>query len=518
MKTSCIARLSSLPALLLVAGCVAVPVGEQSFVAEYPEGISVLDVPPTKTHTPKPTVSPRVSGNGEVSIGLAGVVQYSQPREQQYKGVKIIKGKRLAFGFMPGYAERLFRPNNSLQPLTGWSYDGKGGYSIMTSNKDIEGEMLAGILWLPYSLLVAPFLPFECNTHHWGGTMPPNLKPVGGFSPKMAATKYFELFSQKDRQEMGAWIWSDEQAHPQRPVASTCSHLGIFGFHKYCTYVVQGPIKLKKTTPALPETSRRDHAVRGPYAVTLFLPEIGYEETRDVDSGQTSVSFPATSLLYAADGRTNVSATVRFQPPPGGLDDVRDEDDRALLDSAMGREWSVKFDLSAMVRRDAADGGGTPHEEFPLYSMGEFERLEGKRLRVRVSVEDASKTFQIDRVVRPKVRREFHERFAAGTDANRRERVKWWTEDEGKTIVYTVGFMEEVSIESRTYDQATRMGTIRIRMPDGESADAAKQMARENIAALLAETNGTGAGTGSYRSLSETLEDGVLTVEFEAVE
>ena len=518
MKIPCICRLSALSALVLMAGCVAVPVGEQSFVKEYPDATRVLDVPPTKTHSPKPAVSPRVSGGGEVSVGLAGVVHYSQPREQHYKGVKVVKGKRVAFGFLPVYAERMYRPKNSLQPLYGWQHDGEGKYTILTSSKDVSAELMFGILWVPYSLLVAPFLPFECSTHHWGGVMAPHIDPVGGSEANMASAKCLELFPEKDRQEMGAWIWSDEKTHPQRRFASRCSHFSAFGFHKYCTYAVIGPVELEKTTPAFPETSYRDHAVRGPYAVTLFLPDIGYEETREVDSGMTAVSFPAASLLYAADGRTNVSATVRFQPPPGGLDDVRDEDDRALLDSAMGREWTVKIALPASGQRDAADGNGTPREELPLYSMGEFERLEGKRLRVRVGVEDASKTFQIDRMVRPKVRREFRERFATGEDATRRERVKWWTEDDGKTIVYTVAFIDGASIESRTYDQASRRGTIRIRVPEGESADAAKQLARENIAALLSENGGPGGGKGSYRSLGETLEDGVLTVEFEAVE
>ena len=59
---------------------------------------------------------------------------------------------------------------------------------------------------------------------------------------------------------------------------------------------------------------------------------------------------------------------------------------------------------------------------------------------MRVTVNDLSRTLDIDRAVRPEVRRMFREQFASGENADRRETVRMEVPDGGKAIVYTVTF------------------------------------------------------------------------------
>lgn len=505
-------------------GCVSIPAGKQTFYTEYPSEVWVIEgQTPSKTHLPEPAVSTRDIAKGAVSVGLSGTVQFTWQREQHYDGVKVVKSKRLAIGFMPGHAEWILRPKTSLQPLVMWQYEGDGKYSIQYSNKDFQGEAIVGLFLAPVSLLVAPFLPFECESHHWGRAAKPDVTvhPDADRSG-IPESNWLAKFPEKDRQEMGAWIWSDEQEHPHRAGLSGITHLGLVGCHKYCTYVVLGPKMLEKTTPADPEIVRRNRFVRGPYAVTLFLPGIGYEETREVAPGRTDAAFSAAALFQEASGQTSVEGTLRFRPPPGGLEDVPDEDDRGVLEQAMLREWPVRFDLSGAG--EAVRGGDSPSPQgeeassLPLYSLGDPQHLSGGKLRVRVEVEDPAMIFRIDRQVQPKVRRLFREQVATGADAGRPESVRWATENEGKTMVYTVEFADEPTVEGWSLNPATKKGVVRLRIPVEMSAETAKQRARAHIEEIVREQGGGMGGSGAYRSLEETLENGVLAVEFELVE
>ena len=135
--------------------------------------------------------------------------------------------------------------------------------------------------------------------------------------------------------------------------------------------------------------------------------------------------------------------TVRFLPPAGGLAVVRNEDDRAILELAMEKEWPVTVALPAprlgKVRKK--DEGGMARPEVAPYQIASIGRTDdGKGLVVRVAVSDTSRTFDIDRTVQPEVRRLFREQFATGENAGRRESVLWKTENGGKTLLYTVTF------------------------------------------------------------------------------
>ena len=79
-------------------------------------------------------------------------------------------------------------------------------------------------------------------------------------------------------------------------------------------------------------------------------------------------------------------------------------------------------------------------------------------------------------------------------------------------------------IEEWKYDSVSRKGQVRIRAIDGMPTSEAKQWARENISAIVSEKNivieaGKVPPEGAkFRSLDESFANGILTVEFEAIE
>ncbi len=75
-----------------------------------------------------------------------------------------------------------------------------------------------------------------------------------------------------------------------------------------------------------------------------------------------------------------------------------------------------------------------------------------------------------------------------------------------------------------SYDHDSRRGWVRLRIPNGVSTEDARYWVRENIATILAEKDvlleadkAPPSGV-TYRSLGEKFENGILTVEFEAVQ
>ena len=77
---------------------------------------------------------------------------------------------------------------------------------------------------------------------------------------------------------------------------------------------------------------------------------------------------------------------------------------------------------------------------------------------------------------------------------------------------------------SWNYDSDTRMGKVILKIPTSMSPTDAKRWARENIAAIVSDKNvaidvGQAPPTGAtFRSLSESFENGVLTIEFAKIE
>lgn len=436
-ETKAIARIALLAAATAAGnGCVAFNVGKpQAFTMEYPEEMVAAGPGEVVSREPRESVSGRdVDGRRILRIGLEGEVVTENPMERCWARVSVEKQRKLAFGFMPAKAELFYRPYGSLMPMVGWKHTGEGRYEKLTDSRDLPAEFFLGILWLPHSLLIEPFLPYECGTHHWGRQSSPSLLPKTDWGTKNETSKvnYLAKFSHEERREIGAWMWMDEKTHPQRNVASEFSHEGTFGFHKYCTYEVQGPERLSKRTKEQSTIERRKQSVTGPYRVSLDLPECGFARTLDVPPGETAVDFDLGGV-DTSDGFAE--GTVCFLLPPGGLDAPRNPDDRTLLEAALRRSFSVRVQVRpGDWMRTAASPAGSQQpqiireihhyhettvmeERAPVEAPWELETVmpyRDGRAEYRVTIRDASKkAFEVEKEVKPEIERLLRDAFLA---------------------------------------------------------------------------------------------------------
>lgn len=472
MKKGRWACLGVVPLAALMFGCVAIPVGKQTFTAEFKGPVRPAEEPATKEYGPSVAVS-KDSANA-VRIGLAGRVVASQPQRQHWQSVTVAKQKVVAFGLAPQAAQHLWHPKKALDVAPGY-HDGHGNYSSSVPKGGAGGksggalltQCTLGLLSTPFAFVYGIFGPFEHDNHFLGEVIDTKTeRSYSGGRTIINTTRIrdstkldlLQHFTPAQRKQMGLWTWRDDKEHPHNTFWHGFCVLWA-GMWKYCNYVIRDPVDIDKTEPAPARVTAMDCKVRGPYAVTLFLPDIGYEETRDIPAGETEATFPGDSIIYAANGRTNVPGRVKFRPPPGGWDEIADEDGRALLEAAMGKTWNVQFALPASASSQSTSplrtAQNVPHEptrvsspstttpERPLYAITAIEPASAGILVVRVHVEDTSRTFEVDRLVRPEVIRLFREQFASGANANRREMVRWLTEDNGQTIVYRAGFAPE---------------------------------------------------------------------------
>lgn len=470
MKKLQMSLLCVVPLVGLAFGCVAIPVGKETYTAEFRGDIRAAVEGAAKTR--EPFVAHGTVPGETFSIGLTGKITTSQPQVQHYKQVTVAKQKVIGVGICPQMAPGFFHPKRALDRTTSYYKGSNADYSdnaagpgsgVMSFGRFLNGITL-GTASMPFTLLYGIFGPFEQDWHYLGEVVQTNYAYAGRTTYITRIRDYGKIdllahFSPADRKKMGLWTWKDNAEHPQNTFWHGFSSCSLAGICKYCDYVIRDPVETEKTTPAPPRITTQTREVKGPYAVTLDLPEIGYRDTVDVAPGETMAAFPAMSILALANGRTDVDGRVLFRPPPGGWDEIGNEDDRALLKAAMGRTWDVHFTLPAPASKKPAPAPQSAEpapvaperepvpapvvEERPLYSITAIEPSPDGILVVRVHVEDTSRTFDIDRLVRPEVVRLFREQFATGANAERREAVRWMTEDEGRTLVYCVGFSKE---------------------------------------------------------------------------
>jgi hypothetical protein len=181
-----------------------------------------------------------------------------------------------------------------------------------------------------------------------------------------------------------------------------------------------------------------------------------------------------------------------------------------------------------------ADMGVQPHAPAepspPPYDITTVESYADGRAVFRVAIQDPSKTaFDIERLVRPEIERIVREAFESEsvlTDLNSVRVAVIPDFRENRTILFTAtAFSAEPVADGWSYDAVSRRGTVRLRIMGRVDADAARRWARQNIASIVRDKNiaisadsGTPPPSGAiFRSLGESLEDGILTVEFEAV-
>lgn len=457
-----------LPALaaagILGSGCVAIPMGTEKFTTEYPADIRPTDAPPAKTYEVNPTVLADDEDHRTVTIGLIGKVTSEQLLAQHYKAVSLDKRKRLAIGLCPQLAQtRMYHPKGALTPVGSMAYNGDGNYAsynlktddnVLTAQKknNQAGAILSlvtlGLVSTPIVTIAEMFGPFEKDEHFLGGNIDSYSSKLVGqsiYSTTVYDSKDIDLlrkFPKEARDKIGAWTYFENTEHPHHSFWRGFSSIQYFGVYKYCNYFVKDEGELQRTTPAPPRITTQKRIASGPYSVMLSLPALGFSQTASVETERTNATF---DLLDVANGDSFANGTVRFLPPPGGLAVIRNEDDRALLELAMEKEWPVTVALPAPrigtvpQHRSENATSKSPAPRTAPYQISSIEPKDGM-LVVRVTVNDASQTFDIDRTVQPEVRRMFREQFATGPDAKRRESVRMAVEDGGKSLVYTVTF------------------------------------------------------------------------------
>ena len=447
---------------ILGSGCVAIPMGTETFRTEYPSYVHATSDPPKQTIDVVPTVVDGDMYHRTANIGLTGTITSEQKQEQRYKAVSVKKQKRLAVGLFPTAAQTKWdRTKGSLTPVNSTlSYVGNGNYS--SSGGSYEGasaqrlgtaltSLTLGFVATPISMVAGIFGPYEKDLHYLGSEVVDRSSSSyqeGNLHVTSTSTvhdsKDIDLlckFPMSDRELIGAWTYHENAMHPH----NTFWH-GFYaqwvGVHKYCKFFVTDEGEIKRTNPVEPKITKTTRTVPGPYSVLLSLPGIGIQQMADVNAGETTAFF---NLVDAANGDSFANGTVRFLPPPGGLAAIRNEDDCKLLELAMEKEWPVTVALPAPrigtvpQHRSENATSKSPAPRTAPYQISSIEPKDGM-LVVRVTVNDASQTFDIDRTVQPEVRRMFREQFATGPDAKHRESVRMAVEDGGKSLVYTVTF------------------------------------------------------------------------------
>ena len=168
-----------------------------------------------------------------------------------------------------------------------------------------------------------------------------------------------------------------------------------------------------------------------------------------------------------------------------------------------------------------------PRAPYEIVTEGAFE---GGRAVFRVDIrDDAATAFQIVREVRPEIEKVLRDAFAAESPGVKADDVQVYVVPEfgaNRSIRFRAWAfaVRPLATDGWKFNPQTRHGEVRLRISGGMPAEEAKRWARENIEAIVKEKNvaleaGEAPPEGAvYRSLGESLENGVLTVEFEAVE
>ncbi len=518
-------------------GCVAVNIGQPETFTHTQTVLETDAVP--SSHEVSAAWGRAAQTGGRVEVSMGAELQEGYARTRYEETVVVRRQKRLAVGLFPGAAERFLMPEGALDSGMAFgrgSHNGAPGqYALYTQEEPYLMEHALGVVMLgiPYvagtvnSLLFQPFAGWSCKHDYLDKEC---LKPKGTSrygvvhldNSESPAIRGLNRFPAGDRKKIGVTTCFDGPAGTGGGLMAVCTHLGMVGCHKYLAVFVEparrGPGQIAKVKV---QSSKTD--VEGPYTAELSIPALGWSRAVRVEKGATRAEFE----LPAAERRCVAEAVVRFRGD--ALDAVSDVTRRAL-EKVAGQEY--RFDVTLQGGATAAAAAvpaAAPRAGGGAYEVVGITPSENGQYEVRVRIADKSKTFDIGWAVEPDVKRMIREDFAnrhPGTGIQYvREMVEWETEEDGAILVYRGwAFSARPVSDGWTYDTGSRRGTVRLRISEGMPPDEAKRWARENIEAIVKEKNvaleaGTEPPSGAmYRSLGESLEDGVLTVEFEAVE
>lgn len=521
------------------AGCVAIPVGRTQVFRHTEERLET-EPTPSRTTAGNPRVMLLQRG-GTVEVSLTADIVKEHAHRRFVKETTVRRQRRLAFGLFPGAAEIVWMPKGALAstmsvPRGGYNPPpdycgyyrdrglGLGAYALAHTRALL---LCAGTIQAAYtveSLLLAPFESWKCESHdfadreHWRrGTKrlagQPLTEADASSSPRLRALA--EL-PEDLRRKIGARTCFDVQ---NAGGVADGVHLGLAGFHKYQAVSVS---VAEAEAGEAEESERRTEKgeMEGPYEVELAIPGLGYSERRVVGRGKTKTTFE----LPGARHETAIMAQVSMRECLRGGEGPTPELTRQALRGLAGQ--GNRFDVNLPETPGDGDGG---------HGAGGWEILqirptrEGKYL-VRVHLADSARRAEAAREVAAEVRRRIREDYANRHPSVRvaevRDWVKWKTDGEDPCVLLFSGWAFSASPleQGWHWDDNNRRGKVRLMIPDGVPEEQVLQWARQNIASIVAdkgvalEVGGTAVSGTAFRIVSERFENGILAIEFEAVE
>lgn len=444
---------------------------------------------------------------GRIDIGLAGDILVRLQTGDVYREVTIAKQNRMSFGLFPWGAEYYYRPKESLEPMVGWRHK-HGTIYEKNDRSRIDAVYFGGAFATPFALLYTPFFgKYECRSHHWKG----NIGVLSKLSPA-------------DREKADINVRSTKNAG-----LGEFAHCAWFGFHRYQTIMI-GP-EMPGRTDKREETERRPVKVPGPYKIEFRIPSLGYRKVQTVEPERTEETF----LLPSVEEDVDAEAKIRFLPADAANETIADPDALAVFEAARGKTFSRNIRLYASASSGGFAAGGVMTQvvmhvqspETPFRSEKRKAKREGWTV-YRVSIlDDGMTAFDVNKLVKPDILRELRDEFASknpGVEASSiHAHASYVTDPEDARVLVYSGLAFAIQpIDRMEYDDKTRRGTVRLRVSDHLDLKAARAWARENIERIVSEKNvllepGKSLPPGAqYRSLDEVLENGILTIHFEA--
>jgi hypothetical protein len=503
-------------------------------------------------------------GDLRLTAWLDGTVSEECTLKVQENVSAFTSRKKMAIGFFPGAAEFVYASSNDLNRVLFHSKTSDGNAMLIESRGEMIGVLSAmtftllgsAIATVP-SLFVHPFTPWSCSQEcycctHAGvlsGTEPAAREYQRGWTDPRGSI--LSGFSGEELRAAHVTLQGEDAIRERHFVPfffskNSLSHMGLAGVHKY-------PVITDIRFEALPwkeagkERRSRTQRMPGPYEVEFRIPSIGHVEKKRVSAQETEATF----VLPQTEHGGTCHAQIAFSWEDGkGLLGQYHQDGKPIA----GMVHLTTVELPEKRKPKPVATHTPPPAQAPVREVVkevhhyhetrvlEERKPEGPPYNVEKTVDGAGRTvwrvtilaenlnaFGVDGEVKPRILQELRDDFAGRNPNVPRGEINafasYTTENGGRMLVY-VGVAESLipSLESLTFSSETHRGTVTMRLASGAELRRSKEFVRNNISAIVCDKNvvitaGARPPDGAkYRSLDENFADGVLTVEFEAVE